>query len=183
MKRLLLLTALVLGPVAVTPAVAAPETMRLTPGNMLAQTHSRAMLFNISGTYRQLYGRLDFDPATHACAIDVTFVVRSLTTPNALIRAQVMSKEFLDPVQYPTAHFEGRCAKNGQTMAGALTLHGQTHPFTMTLTDVTRGGALVEIDTKGVLDRYEWGLDGLKMTVGRSITVTNRVSLDGKPPS
>ncbi|HET9148829.1 MAG TPA: YceI family protein [Acetobacteraceae bacterium] len=182
MKRLLLAAA-ALGPFATTPALAAPETMPLTPGNMLAQTHSRAMLFDISGTYRQLHGRLDFDPATRACSIDVTFVIRSLTAPNALVRAQVMSRGFLDPARYPTARFQGRCSKGGTEIAGMLTLHGQTHPFTMTMTDVTRGGALIGFDTRGVLDRYEWGLNGLRMMVGRTITVTNAVSLDGKPPS
>ena len=183
MKRLLLLAGLTLGLLAMAPpAQAAEEMLKLTPGNMLAQTHSHAIMFNVSGTFRKLSGTLTFDSATHACAIDALFVVRSLTAPTMMIRAQVMSKDFLDPDQYPTMRFQGACRANGTLLAGTLTMHGQTHPFAMKLTDVMQNGHLVGFDTTGTLNRYVWGLNGLKMLVGPTITVTNKVSLDGKPP-
>lgn len=38
-------------------AAAAPMTLNLTAGNMLAQTHSHAIIMNTTGTFRQLSGR------------------------------------------------------------------------------------------------------------------------------
>jgi polyisoprenoid-binding protein YceI len=184
MKRLLLLAALLLGLlVPALPARAAEEVLQLTPGNMLAETHSHAVLFDVSGRFRQLSGTLTFDPVARSCAIDALFVVRSLTAPTLMIRAQVMSKGFLDPEQYPTMRFQGRCRNDATLLAGTLTMHGQTHPFAMRLTNVIQNGRLVAFDSIGTLNRYEWGLDGLKMLVGPIITVTNKVSLDGRPVS
>lgn len=179
MKRLLLLAALMFG---FTPAAfAAPEILQLTPGNMLAQTHSHAAFFGVSGHFRKLSGTLRFDPATRQCTIDTVFVVKSLTAP-LMVRGQVMSKDFLDPDRYPTMRFQGECKNNGSVLAGELTMHGQTHPFAMRVTNVYSDGRLIEFKTAGTLDRYEWGLDGLKMLVGKNLTVTDAVSLDGKPP-
>lgn len=164
------------------PAMAEPETLHLTPGNMLAQTRSTAILFTITGTYRQLTGTLEFDPAAKTCAIDVTFQTRSLALPNAIVRAQVMSKDFLDPDRYPLTRYKGVCADNGTRLAGALTMHGQTHPFAMKITWRMDGDTPVGFDAAGSLDRYDWGLDGLSMMVGKTIRVTNDISLNGKPP-
>ncbi|MDE8346569.1 MAG: YceI family protein [Acidocella sp.] len=161
-------------------ASAAPMTLSLTAGNMLAQTHSHAIIMNITGTFRQLSGTLDFDPAAKTCSIDVTFVVESLSSPNAIIRAQTMSAGFLDPADYPTQHYVGTC--QGDQLTGNLTMRGQTHPFNMTITDELTNGQLTGIHTEGVLNRYDWGLDGLSMTVGKMIRVTNDISLTGQPP-
>lgn len=161
-------------------AAAQPMSLQLTAGNMLAQTHSHALILNITGTFQKLYGTLDFDPAAKTCTIDVTFVVESLTAPNALIRAQTMSKNFLDPADYPTQHYVGTC--QGNTLAGSLTMRGQTHPFDMAITYEQSGGQLTGIHAEGRLNRYDWGLNGLSMTVGKMIRVTNDISLDGAPP-
>lgn len=173
-----------LGVVAVSGATAraAPEVLQLTSGNMLAQTRSSAMLFTVTGTYRQLAGTLRFDPVAKSCTVDVTFQTASLALPNALVRSQVMAKDFLDPTRYPTSHFTGRCTNDGTVLTGILTTHGQTHPFSMKVTYVSHGGVLTGIDTKGAFNRYHWGLDGKPMTVGKMIRVTNHISLDGKPP-
>ncbi len=162
-------------------AAAQPMTMALTPGNMLAQTHSHALILSVTGTYRQLSGRLDFDPAAKTCHVDVTFVVESLELPNALIRSQTMSEGFLDPAQYPTQHYTADCVAG--KLQGELTMRGQTHPFDMAISYRTSNGQITSMHTEGVLNRYNWGLNGLGMTVGKMIRVTNDISLDGKPPA
>ncbi|OYV49862.1 MAG: hypothetical protein B7Z77_07055 [Acidocella sp. 20-58-15] len=178
MKRLLLLSALAV-PQA---ALAAPMTLPLTAGNMLAQTHSHAIIINITGTYRELAGTLNYDLAAKTCDINVTFQVKSLSSPNALIRSQTMSKDFLDPDDYPTTSFTGTCQDNGTNLVGNLTLHGETHPFTMAITYIKTGDAITAIHTEGTLNRYDWGLNGLTMTVGKNIRVTDDISLNGQPP-
>jgi polyisoprenoid-binding protein YceI len=161
-------------------AAAQPMTMELTAGNMLAQTHSHALIMGVTGTFRKLSGRLDFDPTAKTCHIDVTLVVESLALPNALIRSQTMSKDFLDPAAYPTQHYTGNCV--GDRLQGELTMRGQTHPFDMRVTYITTNGQVTGIHTEGVLNRYQWGLNGLQMTVGKMIRVTNDISLNGRPP-
>jgi polyisoprenoid-binding protein YceI len=161
-------------------AAAAPMTLPLTAGNMLAQTHSHAIIMGVTGTFRKLSGTLNYDPETKTCSVDVTFDVVSLELPNALIRSQTMSAGFLDPAQYPTQHYVGAC--QGATLVGNLTMRGQTHPFNMTITYEMTGGKLTGIHTEGVVNRYDWGLNGLTMTVGKMIRVTNDISLNGQPP-
>ncbi|WP_236656493.1 YceI family protein [Acidiphilium sp. C61] len=175
--------ALAMVPILGGRARAGEEQLILTPGNMLARTHSTALLFTITGTYRQLSGTLVFDPAANTCRIDVTFVTASLALPNALVRAQVLSRGFLDPEQYPQTSFTGHCAAGGTRIDGKLTMHGQTHPFSMVLTKRMAGGRLVGFHTVGRLDRQRWGIDGLNMLVGRTITVIDDISLDGRRPN
>jgi polyisoprenoid-binding protein YceI len=161
-------------------AAAQPMTMELTAGNMLAQTHSHSLIMGVTGTFRKLSGRLDFDPTAKTCHLDVTLVVESLAFPNALIRSETMSKDFLDPAEYPTQHYSGSCV--GDRLQGELTMRGQTHPFDMRVSYTTTSGQVTAIHTEGVLDRYQWGLNGLRMTVGKMIRVTNDISLNGRPP-
>ena len=161
-------------------AAAAPMTLTLSAANMLAQTHSHAIIMSVTGTFRELSGTLNFDPAANTCNVDVTFVVESLALPNALIRSQTMSEGFLDPAQYPTQHYVGTC--QGDRLVGDLTMRGQTHPFAMAITREMTGGQLTGLHLEGALNRYEWGLSGLGLTVGKMIRVTNDISLNGQPP-
>jgi len=161
-------------------AAAAPMVLQLTAGNMLAQTHSHAMILSITGTFRQLSGELDFDSVAKTCHVDATFVVESLELPNALIRSQTLSPGFLDPQHYPTQHYVGDC--QGGMLVGMLTMHGQTHPFDMAVTYETTGGAVTGMHTEGTLNRHDWGLNGMSLTVGKMIRVTNDISLNGQPP-
>ncbi len=156
---------------------AAPVTLTLTPADMLAQTHSRAMFVSVTGTFRQLAGTLDFDPATGTCHVDVTFQVESLELPNALIRSQTMSAGFLDAAQYPQQHYIGDC--QGNMLNGNLTMRGETHPFNMVVTRIYSGTQLTALHLQGALNRYEWGVSGMSLTVGKMITVTNDITLAG----
>ena len=136
-------------------ALASPITLPLNPGDMLAQTHSRAMMIATTGTFRSLSGTLRYDPATGACAVDVTFVVRSLQLPNALLRSKTMADNFLDPAEYPLEHYVATCA--GATLTGALTMRGQTHPFNMTVTFDRSGPTPTVMHTAGTLNRFGLG--------------------------
>ena len=161
-------------------AHAAPSTLVLSPGDMLAQTHSHAIVMNIVSTYQQLSGLLTYDRQAGTCHIDATFVVRSLTAPNAMLRAQSMSKNFLDPQDFPRTHYVGDC--QGNRIVGNLTLRGQTHPFDMQFTYTGSAAQPAAVHAEGVLNRYAWGVSGLHMTVGRNIRITNDISLNGTPP-
>jgi polyisoprenoid-binding protein YceI len=186
MKRALLMAGFVCAalPFAISPAAAAPEQLTLTPADMLSQTHSHAVIMSITGTFKELSGKLTFDPDTKACTVDVIFQVKTMALP-LLAKPQVMSKGFLDPDDYPTMHYVGTCQNQGQgpQLVGTLTMHGQTHPFTMAVTYINdSSGKLIGFDSEGTLDRTQWGVDGLQMLVGQNIRVTNDISLNGQPP-
>ncbi len=174
MKAIAIFVAVLLLPLT---CAAAPVTLTLSPKNMLAQTHSRAMFVAVTGTFRQLAGTLTFDSAAGTCHVDVTFQVESLQLPNALIRSQTMSAGFLDPANYPQQHYVGDC--QGNMLNGNLTMRGQTHPFDMVVTEGFTGAALTSLHLQGTLNRYDWGISGLSMTVGKMITVTNDIDLSG----
>jgi len=156
-------------------ASAAPVTLQLSAANMVAQTHSHAVFLTITGTYQKLSGTFTYDQAAGSCAVDVTFVVASLKMPNALIQSQTMSAGFLDPAEYPTQHYTGTC--QGDEILGQLTMRGQTHPFNMAVTYEMQGGVLRDIRTEGVLNRHDWGVNGMSLTVGKMIRVTNDISV------
>jgi polyisoprenoid-binding protein YceI len=156
-------------------ASAAPVTLVLNAQDMVAQTHSHALFVTITGTYQQLSGTFTYDQAAGTCTVDVTFIVASLKMPNALIQSQTMSAGFLDPAQYPTQHYTATC--QGGTLVGELTMRGQTHPFNMALTYEMTGGKLTGIHTEGVLNRHDWGVNGMSLTVGKMIRVTNDIAV------
>ena len=161
-------------------AEAAPQSLVLSPLDMRAQIHSHAMAMAFISTYQQLSGVLQFDPQARTCHIDARFEVRSLTSPNALMRARTMSKSFLDPQDFPETRYVGQCT--GNQLSGNLTLRGQTHPFDMVLTYSGPPGQPVAVHAEGVLNRYDWGLNGLQLALGKNIRITNDISLNGTPP-
>lgn len=161
-------------------AHAAPQVLVLSPDDMLAQLHSVSLMMTFTSTYRQLSGSLEFDPQARTCHIDVRFVVRSLTAPNALIRARTMAKSFLDAADYPQTRYVGDC--RGAILVGSLTLRGQTHPFDMALTYLGTASQRVSVHAEGVLDRTRWGVAGLPFALGKNIRISNDIALDGKPP-
>jgi polyisoprenoid-binding protein YceI len=163
------------------PAVAAPQQLILSPANTLAQTHSHAVVLAFAGTYRQLTGSLVFDPGLRSCTIDVTFNVASLTAPSAMLRGKMMAKNFLDPHDYPLTHYHGAC--RGNRLIGNLTLRGQTHAFDMDVAYVGNPDRPTAIHAAGSIDRYQWGIYGLRLLASREIRVTDDISLNGQPPA
>ncbi len=157
-------------------------TLALTPGDMLAQIHSSGLLMGMTATFRRLAGVLRFDPPQGSCHVDVSFDVKSLQFPNGLIRSQALSPGFLDPALYPAMRYIGDCASG--RLVGTLTMHGQSHAFDMALTEVFNGGALTGLHIAGKLDRYDWGLTGLTMTLAKVVSISEDISLDGRlePP-
>jgi polyisoprenoid-binding protein YceI len=158
-----------------------PTTLTLSANNMLAQTHSHAIVVNITGTYRELFGTLHLDPEANTCAIDVTFTVKSLAMPNSFIRSQTMSKDFLDPDEFPQTHYVAAC--HDDKLIGQLTLRGQTHPFNMSIAYDRTGGRVTAVHARGELNRFDWGVTGSSFTVSKMITVSNDISLTSAPPS
>ena len=94
---------------------------------------------------------LEIEPAASLCRSDS-------------LREQVTGPDFMDVAQFPQLGFHGGC--EGDTVAGDLTLHGQTHPFTL---DLERSAHTIV--ATGRLKRAEWGLTARPLMGGSTIRI------------
>lgn len=100
----------------------------------------------------------------------------------------VRSPHFLDVAAYPIMKFvstkiEGTDPKNF-TIAGNLTMHGQTRPVTLAAHVVAagttpRGQSVIAYAASATIDRTQWGMTFGSMVVGNDIDVTLNVEADG----
>jgi polyisoprenoid-binding protein YceI len=84
------------------------------------------------------------------------------------MQADVLSRGFFDPQDYPAIAFQGKCTQGGLT--GQLTLHGQTHPLSMR-TSRRRSGFVVST----TIQRYGWGITARPILAGPRIVI--RISI------
>ena len=93
-----------------------------------------------------------YNPANPGeCQVMLEIEPGSLTMSNETLREQVTGPDIMDVARFPQLAFQGGC--EGNTVVGDLTLHGQTHPFTLELE--RSAGSMV---ATGQLRRAEWGI-------------------------
>jgi polyisoprenoid-binding protein YceI len=98
------------------------------------------------------------------------------------------SAHFLDVATYPAIRFvstkiDGTDPKNF-SIAGNLTLHGQTHPLTLQAHVVAagtspRGQSIIAYAASATIDRTQWGITFGPMAVGNDIDIALNVEADG----
>lgn len=91
----------------------------------------------------------------------------TIDTHNDMRNGDLKSPHFFDVATYPAMTFASTkitaIDATHFTMVGDLTMHGQTHPVTLTgeyigrMTD-SRGREHVGYDAKGTVDRTQWGM-------------------------
>lgn len=154
------------------PAHAVTQSLALSPAGAVVMLRAYALgLMPIDGSFARFQGRIDFDPAQPSrCKVELVAETASLQFTDASMRAEVLSPSFLDAAAYPTLAYRGECAP--RALQGQLTLHGQTHPFTLALT-----GDAAHLVATGTIDRTAWGITGRRFTVGASVRIQMSVSL------
>ncbi len=159
-------------PLPAAPAHAAPQSLALTPAGAVVTLRAYALgLMPIDGSFTQFRGRIDYDAAQQSrCKVELVADTASLQFSDASMRAEVLSPSFLDAAAYPTLAYRGECT--ARALQGQLTLHGQTHPFTLALT-----GDAAHLVATGTIDRTAWGITGRSFTVGSSVRIQMSVSL------
>jgi polyisoprenoid-binding protein YceI len=100
----------------------------------------------------------------------------------------VRSAHFLDAATYPSMKFvstkiDGTDPQNF-TIAGDLTMHGQTHPVTLAAHVVgagtsPRGQSIVAYAATTTIDRTQWGMTFGPMIVGNSVDIALNIEADG----
>lgn len=206
---------LVAGPAVAAPAAKpAPAPSPPPPAGtyVLDKAHT-SVTFRVShmgfsrytASFRQVDGRLQFDPAHPAAMkVNATIAVPSLevNAPPAGFHDQLMSKEFFEAAKYPTITFRStQVAPTGPRNAkvtGDFTLHGVTRPLTLDVTynggyppnSMDPSGARIGFSAHGVVKRSAFGMGfgvpapGSNMGVGDDVEVMIETEFSSKmaPP-
>ena len=94
--------------------------------------------FSAHGRFPDLTGTLSWDPATRQLKVSARIRTATLTMANERQARWAKSKDFFDVEHYPEIVFESDpmavdALSEGTTIAGRLTLHGQTNPVRLEL--------------------------------------------------
>lgn len=181
MKRLLYFTALICA--ASLPVAAASETWTVDPVHSTAQFTARHFgivpvigTIPIAGASVQLNGSSEI-PVAVSAELDASRV----DTHDDNRDGDLKSPHFFDVASYPSIKFastkvDGTDPKNF-TIAGDLTMHGQTHPVTLKAQVVAagktpRGKAIIAYSATTTIDRTQWGMTYGPMIVGNNIDLS-----------
>ena len=136
-------------------------------------------------------GTVKLDRAAKSGSIEVVIDTSSVDTGLDALNDHVRSADFLDVKRYPTATFKSESIQfQGDVpvaAAGELTLHGVTHPVTLTINEfkcipdpfvkaLQRCGA----DAAAVIDRTQWGVSSYADATGKEVRLS--IQVEGLAP-
>lgn len=134
----------------------------------------------VRARFGKVHGTVDLDLAGHAGHADIDIDTASISSGIAEFDQHLKSDAFLDVAKYPAAHFTGsefRWQGDRLTaVAGALTLHGQTHPVVLECHNFNRYDSPIhnapvaggDFDT--TIQRSQWGITwGIDLGVPDSV--------------
>jgi polyisoprenoid-binding protein YceI len=146
------------------PATA--QQLNLTPPGVQVEMRAYGIgLIPFDGKFTRFHGVLRYDPARpEVCQAALEIDAASLAMSNETVRDTIIGPEFMDTARFPSLAFDGDC--RGDTIAGTLMLHGQTHPFILDLERTAR-----TITATGRLERARWGMTARRFTAGSTIRI------------
>lgn len=120
-------------------ATAAPETYNIDPMHTLPYYEINHLGFSTQrGHFGGVTGQIALDRAAKKLSANVTIDANSLNTGIEKLDHHLKSEDFFDVAKYPTITFKSTGAKfdgdRPASVTGDLTMHGVTHPVTLTLT-------------------------------------------------
>lgn len=130
-----------------------------------------------TGGFYDVKGNLQYDPSSQTGDISLVIPISSLNTGNKAFNHTLIGPNFFDVQRFPLARFDSTKWYFNQNKSfpkilkvdGNLTLHGETHPISLTATkfdcylhpafkkDVCNGNFTATVDrTKWNIDKYAW---------------------------
>jgi polyisoprenoid-binding protein YceI len=169
-------------------ALAAPVTYQIDPSHTYPSFEADhfAGMSTWRGKFDKSSGTIVLDQEKGTGTVEVTIDTASINFGNPKLDEHVKSAEMLDVAKYPTATYKGKLTgfKNGvPTQAvGEFTLHGVTHPLTLTLNSFKCMTYPMDkkehcgADAVGTINRADYGVNygdkyGFKMDVKIPIQV------------
>lgn len=142
------------------------------------------------GKINSTSGTIVLDKAANTGNIDVTMDLKTIDFGHQGLNDHVQTDDFFNTAQYPNATFSGRLAnfRDGAPteVTGNLTMHGQTHPVTLSVESFVckqhpmAGREVCGADAMATIDRSQWGIDfGAPLF---NMDVTLRISVEAMVP-
>lgn len=120
------------------------------------------------GKINSTSGTIVLDKAAGTGTVDITMDLRTIDFGHQGLNDHVQTPDFFDTAQFPTATFTGRLVdfRDGvpTRVEGNLTMHGQTHPVTLTVNSFVckqhpmMGREVCGADAQATIDRSQWGI-------------------------
>jgi polyisoprenoid-binding protein YceI len=169
-------------------ALAAPVTYQIDPAHTYPSFEADHFggLSVWRGKFDASSGTIVLDRDKGAGTVEVTVDAASINFGNPKLNEHVKSGEMLDVQKYPTATYKGKLADFHDGMPtkleGEFTLHGVTHPLTLTIDSFKCMPNPLDkkehcgADAKGTFNRADYGINygdkyGFKMEVKLAIQV------------
>ena len=189
MKRFTTLS-LLLSAAMFATAFAATETWSVDPNHTTAQFTARHFgIVPVIGTIPVKSAVVKL-PSGSQIPIEVSAELdpSNVDTHNGMRDNDIRSDHYFDVATYPKMTFQSTKITGTDpkhfTIVGNLTMHGQTHPVTLSAGVVgagksPRGRSIIAYAAAGTIDRTQWGMSFGPVIVGNSIDLSLNVEADG----
>lgn len=140
------------------------------------------------GSFAQWHAAIRFDPVHLASSrLDVTVDTTSASTGDSDRDGALPGADFFNATRYPQAHYvaTGFVQAGSHVIArGQLTLRGEAHPLSLTVTVTPQSGGTTLMDVSGTLQRLAYGVGGGEYAdtsvIGNDVTVNAHLVLAPK---
>ena len=131
-------------------------------------------LGGVQATFDVTAGAIEVaEPATESLA-QLSVDPATFTSDKSRRDTHVKSKALLDVERYPEISFSSTAVRadgDQWRVAGDVTVHGSTRPVEITVDRTTASGTEVTVHAVAQLDRYAFGVTGVKGMAGRHVTL------------
>lgn len=121
------------------------------------------------GKINSTSGTVVLDTAAQSGSVELVMDMSTIDFGHEGLNEHAMSADMFDVAEYPTATYSGELAgfRNGAPtrVQGELTMHGQTHPVTLSISSFVckqhpmAGREVCGADAMAEIDRSQWGID------------------------
>lgn len=187
MKRLLPFVTIALA--TSLPAAAATQSWSVDPVHSTAQFTARHFgIVPVVGTIPVVSASVELNPPSQIpVALSAQLDASKVDTHNDQRDGDLKSPHFFNVAAYPTIKFvstkiEGADPKHF-TITGDLTMHGETHPVTLSAQVAgagpsPRGQMLIAYSATATIDRTQWGMTYGPMIVGNNVDLSINAEAD-----
>ncbi|MEO8095359.1 MAG: YceI family protein [Pseudolysinimonas sp.] len=128
----------------------------------------------VQATFDVVSGSIEVAESTSASVVRLSVDPATFTSDKPRRDEHVKSKALLDVEQYPEISFRSTAVRadgDQWRLMGDVTAHGSTQPVQITVDRATASGMDITIHAVAQLDRYAFGVTGVKGMAGRQVNL------------
>lgn len=153
-----------------------PGTYRVDPTRSSVRYTGRHMfgLGGVQATFAVAAGAIEVGEPTSGSSVRLSVDPATFTSDKTRRDKHVKSKALLDVEQYPEISFRSTAVRadgDQWRVIGDVTAHGSTQPVEITVDRAAATGTDVTVHAIAHLDRYAFGVTGVKGMAGRHVTL------------